>query len=127
MDGDDRAKAAEEVLRRYNEEWLPDFCQVLTDVNQVGTFGNRPLHVACFRGCLLDVVALINAGANVNANGDMGFTPLHDAVQGGNADVIRLLLDRGAQVSVEDEFGDTPIDIAERDGRPDLVALLRAS
>jgi len=26
---------AEEVLRRYNEEQLPDFCEPLTDVNQV--------------------------------------------------------------------------------------------
>ncbi len=31
--------AAEAVLRRYNDETLSDFCDLLTDVNQVGTFG----------------------------------------------------------------------------------------
>ena len=45
-----RNLTALEVLAKYYDEDLPDFCEPLTDVNQVGTFGNRPLHLACYRG-----------------------------------------------------------------------------
>ena len=42
---------AAEVLRRYQEELLPEFIDVaLADVNQVGRFGNPPLSVAAVRG-----------------------------------------------------------------------------
>ena len=43
--------SAAEVLRRYNKEELPAFCEIaLTDVNQAGNFGERPLHVALRAG-----------------------------------------------------------------------------
>ena len=52
-----RNLTALEVLAKYYDEDLPDFCEPLTDVNQVGTFGNRPLHLACYRGNMAEVVA----------------------------------------------------------------------
>ena len=116
---------AEDVLRRYNEESLPDFCEPLTDVNQIGTFGNRPIHLASYRGDLGDIQALVEAGADVDACGDLGRTPLHDAVTGGHLDAVRLLLERGASPDVRDELGETPIDLARHGGRMDIFESLK--
>ncbi len=42
---------AAEVLQRFKDEDLPAFVEMaLTDVNQVGNFGERPLDVAAVRG-----------------------------------------------------------------------------
>jgi ankyrin repeat protein len=116
--------AAADVLRRYNEETLPDFCEPLTDVNQVGTFGNRPLHLASSRGTIDDVAALIDAGADVNATGDMGSTPLHEAVERGHVNVVRFLLDHGADRGLRNEFGQTPLDIANLNGNEEISKIL---
>jgi len=115
---------AEEVLRRYNDETLPDFCDPLTDVNQVGTFGNRPIHLACFRGNINDVVALVEGGADVNAAGDMGSTPLHEAVEQAHAKVVKFLLDCGAKRDVLNELGKTPLEIAKEKGLAEIARLI---
>lgn len=115
---------AHEVLGKYNEESLPEFCEPLTDVNQVGTFGNRPIHLASYRGNLADVIALVDAGADVNAAGDLGSTALHEAVEQGHVEVVRFLLQRGASTSVKNEIGRTPLEVAMESGRNDIAALL---
>jgi len=114
---------ASEVLEKYNAENLPDFCEPLTDVNQVGTFGNRPIHLACFRGNLADVIALLEGGADVNAVGDLGCTPLHEAAGQGHIDVVKLLLEKGASPSIRDEFGNTPSETATLRGFNDIAKL----
>jgi hypothetical protein len=44
---------AAEVLKRYTDEELPEFVGIeLNDVNEVGLFGDTPLHVAAIRGDL---------------------------------------------------------------------------
>ncbi len=66
-----RRLTAAEVLHRYKDEDLPAFCGIsLQDVNQVGNFGERPLHVASVRGNIGEIAALIDAGAEVNAPGE---------------------------------------------------------
>lgn len=76
---------AAEVLRRYKDKDLPAFCEItLEDVNQVGNFGERRLHVASSRGNMEEVAALVEAGAETNAPGDLGNTPLHEAVSQGH-------------------------------------------
>lgn len=115
---------AEEVLRRYNDESPSDFCDPLTDVNQVGTFGNRPIHLACFRGNINDVVALVEGGADVNAAGDMGSTPLHEAVEQAHARVVKFLLDCGAKRDVRNELGETPLEIAKEKGLAEIAGLI---
>jgi len=53
---------AGDVLARYNDGSWPDFCDTLTDVNQVGTFGNRPIHFACYHGNMEEIKALVEGG-----------------------------------------------------------------
>ena len=104
---------AAQVLRSYTRDNLPDFHDVpITDVNQVGSNGDRPLHIACIRGNLEDVVALVEAGADVNAAGDLGCTPLHHAAAGSLYEIAKVLVSHGADVTAKNEFGETPIDLA---------------
>src|SRR5260370_3165607 len=119
---------AAEVIRRYKDEELPAFVEIdLQDINQVGNFDERPLHVASGRGNIGEVTALISAGADVNAPGDMGCTPLHEAVRKGNVEVIKLLLYNRPSTNVKNEFVHTPLDIAKRKERDDIVDLLQNS
>jgi hypothetical protein len=72
---------AADVLKRYMEEDLPEFCElVLEHVNQPGNFGNLPIHVAAVRGLPEELDALIAGGADVNAAGELGNRPLHEAI-----------------------------------------------
>ena len=127
MNAKDNSKqhAAAELLRRYNEESLPDFCEPLTDVNQAGTFGNRPIHLASRRGVVTDLAALVEAGADVHAAGDLGSTPLHEAAEAGHVDAVRYLLKHGASSDARNELGKTALDVAEADGRDDISDILR--
>jgi ankyrin repeat protein len=117
---------AAEVLQRYKDEDLPAFSGiVLTDVNQVGLFGERPLDVAAVRGNAEEVSALLEGGADVDAAGEHGYTALHEAVSQGHLPVVELLLEFGARVDVRNEFGETALDIASARDREDLIALLK--
>jgi ankyrin repeat protein len=120
---------AADVLRRYKEEELPAFVEIpLEDVNQVGNFGDRPLHVASIRGNMDEIAALVAGGADVNAPGDLGNTPLHEAVSQEHIPAIEFLLNNGAFPSIKNEFGQTPLDIAREKGRRNIIELLeRAS
>jgi ankyrin repeat protein len=120
-----RGPSAADVLRKYNNESLPDFCEPLTDVNQAGTFGNRPIHLASYRGNLADVIALVEGGADVNVVGDVGSTPLHEATEQGHIDIVRFLLQQGALSNVQNELGRTLIDVAKDYGRNEIAALLQ--
>src|SRR5690242_14396199 len=104
---------AAEVLRRYKDEDLPAFSGIdLKDVDQVGLFGERPLHIAACRGITEEIEALIKAGAHVNAPGELGYTPLHEAVSQNHVEAIRILLEHGASVMAKNEDGKTPLDMA---------------
>jgi uncharacterized protein len=115
---------AADVLARYNDEWLPDFGEPITHVNQTGSAGNRPIHIASYRGNLEEMEALVEGGAEINVSGDMGSTPLHDAIEQGHTEIVKFLLDHGARTDVKNEFGRTALDIAELAGRAEIVDLL---
>lgn len=122
---DPKNLTAADVLRRYKDEELPAFVEIpLEDVNQVGNFGDRPLHVASVRGNMEEIVALVAAGADVNAPGDLANTPLHEAVSQQHLHAVKFLLDNGASPNVKYEFGQTPLDIAREKGRIDIAKLL---
>jgi ankyrin repeat protein len=112
-----------DVLKRLND--YPAFCAPLTDVNQVGTFGDRPLNLACYHGNVEEIQLLIDAGADVNALGEKGATPLHSAAGGGHVAVVKLLLSYGAKPNVTDEFGSAPVNWAELGGYPDVIDILK--
>ncbi len=119
---------AKDVLQRYTRENLPAFSGIeLTDVNQVGVFGETPLDVAIARGNLRELDALLKGGANVNAPGDSLYTALHVAASVGNPETVKILLEYGADPGLRNELGQTALDIARAGGREDLVALLNGS
>jgi uncharacterized protein len=116
---------ANEVLARYAEEDLPEFVEMqITSIEQIGRFGNRPLHVACVRSDMQEVVALVSAGAEVNASGENGNTPLHEAVGQASEPVVGYLLQHGANPLQKNDDDQSPIDIARLMGRSQLAALL---
>ncbi|EBS7633454.1 ankyrin repeat domain-containing protein [Salmonella enterica] len=117
-----------DILKRYKEEELPEFSGIdLISVNQPGIFGNYPIHVACVRGSMDEINALIHGGADINALGELGNTPLHEAIGQNNVEVVRLLLHLGGNVTVKNDFGDTPFDVAKNNNRQDIIKLLMAS
>jgi ankyrin repeat protein len=124
-DSNPRKLTAADVLARYNDESWPAFCDPLTDVNQVGTFGDRPLHLASYHGDLEVIEALIEGGADVNATGEMGSTPLHNAIEGRHAAAVKFLLEHGAQTDIKDEFGRTAPDVADLHWNADIIALVK--
>ena len=117
---------ASDVLRRYQDEYLPEFSEIeLHDVNQVGIFGTRPIHVAASRGSIEEVIALLEGGADVNAVGELGNTPLHDAVGLERAETVKVLLKYGATSAKKNEWGQTPLDMAVLCGRKDIADLMK--
>ena len=117
---------AADVLRRYKDEALPAFAELeLTDVNQIGNFGERPLHVAACRGIVNEIAALVEEGAEVNASGEFGNTPLHEAVGQGHVAAIEFLLEHGASLSARNESGETPLDKARSASHEDILKLLQ--
>ena len=115
---------AEAVLRRYKDEDLPAFCGIeLTDVNQRGLFGERPLDVAACRGDVDEILALLEGGAYIDAPGEHGFTALHEAVMQGHAAAVKLLLDFGARRDLKNDWGKTAMDVA---CDPDVCAVLNS-
>jgi len=99
----------------------------LSDVNQVGNFGNQPIHVACARSAPEEVMALVSGGADPNAIGEHGNTPLHEAVGQDSLEIVALLLQLGANSSIRNDFSQTPADIASLMGRDKLIEALQSS
>jgi ankyrin repeat protein len=116
---------AEEVLKRYKDENLPEFVEhPLVDVNQRGNFGNTPLHVASVRGDLEEIEALLDGGAQVDARGERGFTPLHEATLQRHVVVVKRLLSAGATPSLANDDGNTARDLAAQQKFDDVVVVI---
>ena len=116
---------ADDVLQRYRDEELPEFADLpLVDVNEVGQFGNQPIHVAATRNAIDEVRALLQGGADVNAVGELGHQAIHEAIRHQNLDMVKLLLEAGAKLDHLNDFGVTPYDLAlEADDQP-IIDLL---
>jgi ankyrin repeat protein len=117
---------AADVLRRYKDEELPEFCElVLQHVNQPGNFGNLPIHVASVRGNIEEMEALIAGGADVNAAGELGNRPLHEAVGQRHKAAVELLLSAGADANAANNDGRNALEVAEILGFQDIVSLIK--
>ena len=118
--------SSRDVLSRYISECLPEFYKIkLDNVNQPGVFGNYPLNIACVRGDIDEVLALISGGANIDASGELGYTPLHDAVARENVFIVKILLKSGASKDKKNDFGMKAIDIASRDKNEAIINILK--
>jgi cytohesin len=96
-----------------------------TDVNAVGSEGNRPLELSSLHGDAATAGFLLEHGANPNLRSKAGSTPLHDAALTGNKEVIELLLEHGANVNaVDSESASTPLHYAASFGHLDAVKIL---
>ena len=76
------------------------------------TDGSTPLHCAAWKGHLLVVAALLQAGADVNArnqNDHWGTSPLHAAAHANQTAIAQLLIDHGGKVNARDLEGRTPL------------------
>uniref|UniRef100_A0A8C8SHA1 Ankyrin repeat domain 52 n=1 Tax=Pelusios castaneus TaxID=367368 RepID=A0A8C8SHA1_9SAUR len=114
-------------------------------IDELNSFGNTALHIACYMG--QDAVAneLVNFGANVNQPNEKGFTPLHfAAVSTNGALCLELLVNNGADVNFQvrqagldracgrsagvidcaDKYGNTPLHVAARYGHELLISTL---
>jgi hypothetical protein len=123
-----RQLTAAEVLRRYEEEELPEFAGLsLREVGQRGRFGNYPINTAAGRGDVVEIAALLDGGADVNSIGEHGHTPLQEAVGQGHEQAVRLLLERGASTNHANNWGHTALDIATMSKRGRLIDLLKTA
>ena len=97
-------------------------------VNVRDEWGNSPLHHALKGRHAPNIIAIVNAGAQVNSVNDLGETSMHFAANYSlTTDTIDLLLLNGGNVSLQDDFGRTPLHIAvEFNNTPSVVRRLLA-
>lgn len=87
-----------EAARRSDVEGLRQLLSAQPGLADIGEEGGhrRPLHCACYAGCVEAVQLLLDHGAWLEAGDKLGATPLSQACAAGRVDVVRLLLARGA-------------------------------
>jgi ankyrin repeat protein len=96
-----------------------------SDVNAVGTKGNRALEVACRSGNAPVTVKLLDHGADLRLKTNARTTVLHEAALGGSSEVIDMLLARGADINAVDaESRSTPLHYAASFGRLNALKTL---
>lgn len=92
-----------------------------TDIEARARNGDNALMIACFKGNLPAVEALLARGAEINRP---GWTPLHYAAYSGNNDIVRLLLEKFAYIDAESPNKTTPLMMAAMAGKIHTVKLL---
>ncbi|GLD94501.1 hypothetical protein PINS_up003112 [Pythium insidiosum] len=85
------------------------------------------LHVACSRGNLSHVRAMLRRGTDINAVAWDGATPLHTACRSRRLEVAQVLLAHGADINQPDLVGMTALMSAINDGNVDVVRFLLRS
>ncbi|KAJ0399289.1 hypothetical protein ATCC90586_005212 [Pythium insidiosum] len=85
------------------------------------------LHVACSRGNLSHVRAILRRGTDINAVAWDGTTPLHTACRSRRLEVAQVLLAHGADINQQDLVGMTALMCAINDGNADVVRFLLRS
>lgn len=93
------------------------------DVNRVSlATGSTALLIACAYDC--DILALLDARADVNAALNDGCTPLMFCAHTGDTARVRALIAAGAAVHAQNRDGETALSRARDQGHTDCVALL---
>lgn len=78
-------------------------------INTPDKFGNTPLHYAVEKGDIVNIDALIKAGADLNIKDAKGKAPLHYAVLKEKNTIANILLASGADPNVKTPEGNTPL------------------
>jgi len=84
------------------------------DVNAIGMFQNRPLHIVISWSDPSALKALIEHGADVNARGERGFTPLHHAIFMKNVDAVDMLIANGADPTIKNDDSDDAVSLSRK-------------
>ena len=71
--------------------------------SKFGEDEETPLHVACWKGHLDAVRALLLVKADVEARDKDGWTPLHYACHEGHIEIVQTLLQVGADLDAKDK------------------------
>ena len=95
-----------------------------TDINQLDENGMTLLHKASQAGNLLEVISLLQQGADVYATGKSGWAAVHYAAWEGYQEIIQHLVQNDAYINVKDDSGATALDIAAQNGHTTLVNYL---
>ena len=86
------------------------------------------LHDAVKKCNEIEVINLIQSGAQLDKIDEFGMAPLHWAVMGGYAEIVAILIDAGANVNLKTKQGTSALWHAEDDfGLHDIAALLHAA
>jgi len=94
-------------------------------VLSAATADDPPVADAARKGDLIEVRALLNAGADVNASHGDGMTALHWAAESGDVEMVRTLLFAGAFPDAVTRNGEyTPLHLASRAGHAEAVLAL---
>jgi ankyrin repeat protein len=84
------------------------------DPNAPTRTGKTPLHYAALvREGVDNIIALLDAGADIDEESDDGMTALMLAAREAHAAAVELLLERGAAVDVRSVNGDTALSLAQ--------------
>jgi uncharacterized protein len=112
-----------DILKRYQDE--ENFSITPITVNTPNDFGFCPIHIAVERNEYYELMALVNAGADVNAIHETGVqTALHLAISLGHFTMMRYLLKKGADSKIKNGFGHTALDVAMLIGEPQQLFYL---
>lgn len=86
------------------------------DPNVETTEGLKPLHLACFHGCLSITQCLLEFGADVNALNKQGNLPIHTACSAGHFHIAESLIKHGSICNSPDSNGRYPIHYSSASG-----------
>ncbi|XP_018561772.1 BRCA1-associated RING domain protein 1-like [Anoplophora glabripennis] len=104
--------------KTYHVNYIDDIC------GKVNAKGETPLHIACKRKRLDEVIALLEKKTDLNVKDFAGWAPLHEAVESGSVEIVETLLKNGALVNVPGGEYVTPLHKAVTRENVELIELL---
>ena len=81
------------------------------NIEVLNSYGNTPLHSACYNELEDVALLLISKGARLNAPGMYFSISLHLACMKGMTKVINVMIEKGANIYEKDNRGRTPLEL----------------
>lgn len=119
------AAGQESCVRLVLETAAPSMSDAIV-ANHIDARRQTPLHVACGRGDVGIVEALLHHGADIRVFDREGDTPLHAAAAAGHVDTLASLIDAGGDLLLElkNKRGNSPLHAAAASGNVACVRVL---